>query len=79
MSLVLAQSLRMTSYGIAIGSLLSFVTLHVLTSSMYAIRPNDPLIFILVAALVAAISVIAALLPALRAAQIEPLAALRVE
>ena len=79
MSLVLAQSLRMTSYGIAIGSLLSFLILHVLTSSMYAIRPNDPLIFILVAVLVAAISVIAAFLPAQRAARIEPLAALREE
>jgi ABC-type antimicrobial peptide transport system permease subunit len=77
MGLVLAQSLRITGYGIAIGSLLSFLILHILTSSMYAIRPNDPLIFILVASLVAAISVIAAFVPAQRAARIEPLAALR--
>jgi ABC-type antimicrobial peptide transport system permease subunit len=77
MSLVLAQSLRMTSHGIVIGSLLSFLILRFLTSSMYAIRPNDPLIFILVAVLVAVIAVIAAFLPAQRAARIEPLAALR--
>ncbi len=79
MSLVLAQTLRMTSHGIVIGSLLSFLILRFLTTSMYAIRPNDPLIFILVAVLVAVIAVIAAFLPAQRAARIEPLAALREE
>jgi putative ABC transport system permease protein len=79
MNLVLGQSLKMNILGIAIGSLMSFLIAHILTSSMYGIRPNDPLTFIVVAALVAAISVLAAFVPARRAAHIEPLAALREE
>jgi putative ABC transport system permease protein len=79
MNLVLGQSLKMTTLGIAIGLLISLLIAHLLTSSMYGIRPNDPLTFIVVAALVAAISVLAAFVPARRAAHIEPLAALREE
>jgi putative ABC transport system permease protein len=77
MNLVLGQSLRMTALGIGIGSLISLLIAHLLASSMYGIRPNDPLTFIIVAAVVAAISVLAAFVPARRAAHIEPLAALR--
>lgn len=79
MSLVLCQSLKMTALGIALGSLISLLVIHLLTSSMYGIRPNDPLAFMVVAALIVAISVLAAFVPARRAACIEPLAALREE
>ena len=79
MNLVLGQSLKMTTLGIAIGSLITFLITHFLTSSMYGIHPNDPLTFIVVAALVAAISVLSAFVPARSAAHIEPLAALREE
>jgi ABC-type antimicrobial peptide transport system permease subunit len=75
-TLVLSQNLKMTTFGTAIGSLISLLIAHLLTSSMYGIRPNDPLTFIVVAALVAAISVLSAFVPARRAAHIEPLAAL---
>jgi putative ABC transport system permease protein len=50
-----------------------------MTSMVYAIRPNDPATFLIVAFTVAAISVLAAYIPARRAARIEPLAALREE
>ena len=79
MNLVLGQSLKMTTLGIAFGWLISLLIAHLLTSSMYGIRPNDPVTFIVVAALVAAISVLAAFVPAQRASRIEPLAALREE
>lgn len=79
MKLVLTQSLKMTALGIAIGSLISLLIARLLASSMYGIRLNDPLTFIAVAALVAAISLFAAFVPALRAAHIEPLTALREE
>jgi ABC-type antimicrobial peptide transport system permease subunit len=48
-----------------------------MNSMLYAIRPNDPATFLLVALSVAAISVAAAYVPARRAARIEPLTALR--
>jgi putative ABC transport system permease protein len=78
-NLVLGQSLRMTAFGIAVGLLAGIVFVHLLTSSVYAIRPNDPLTFVVVAAAVAAFSVVAAFVPARKAACIEPLAALREE
>jgi putative ABC transport system permease protein len=79
MNLILGQSLLMTLFGIGIGSLISLLIAQMLTSSMYGIHANDPLTFIVVAALVAAISVLAAFVPARRAAHIELLAALREE
>jgi len=77
--LILGQSLRMTLLGIGIGCFISILIARMLTSSIYAIRANDPLTFVIVAALVTGVSIVAALIPARRAAQIEPLAALREE
>jgi predicted permease len=79
MKLVLNESLKMSTLGIVIGSLMSFLIASLLTSSMYGIRPRDPLTFALVAALVTTISVMAAFIPAMRAARVESLAALREE
>lgn len=79
MALVVGQSLKITALGIGMGSLISLFIAHLLTSSMYGIRPNDPLTFVVVAALVAGISILAAFVPARRAADIEPLIALREE
>jgi ABC-type lipoprotein release transport system permease subunit len=44
---------------------------------VYAIHPNDPAISVAVAIFVATISLLAAYIPACRAAGIQPLAALR--
>ena len=79
MRLVLSESLKMSTLGIVGGSLLSLLIASLMTSSMYGIRAKDPLTFALVAALVTTISVLAACVPAIRAARIEPLAALREE
>jgi ABC-type lipoprotein release transport system permease subunit len=48
-----------------------------MTSMVYGIHPNDPAVFLVVALSVAAVSILAAYLPARRASQIEPMAALR--
>lgn len=79
MKLVLGQSLKLALLGTGIGLALTFTVVHLMTSMVYAIHPNDPATFVVVALLVAAISMLAAYLPARRAARIEPLAALREE
>ncbi len=79
MKLVLSQSLRLALAGIALGLVLTFALARFAASVEYAIRPNDPATFILVAAAVAAISIFAAYIPARRAAQVDPLIALREE
>jgi putative ABC transport system permease protein len=79
MKLVLSQGLRLALAGIALGLALTIVLARFAASVGYAIRPNDPVTFILVAAAVAAISIFAAYVPARRAAQVDPLIALREE
>lgn len=79
MNLVLSQSLKLALFGTGIGLALMFAVVRLMTSMVYAIRPNDPLTFLLVAILVGAISILAAYVPARRAARIEPLVALREE
>ena len=79
MKLVLNQSLKLTLIGSGIGFVLTLLASRLMTSLNYAIKPNDPAIFFAVALFVAAISVLAAYIPARRAARIEPLSALREE
>jgi putative ABC transport system permease protein len=50
-----------------------------MTGMVYAIHPKDPATFLAVAVFVAGISILAAYIPARRAARIEPLSALREE
>jgi putative ABC transport system permease protein len=77
MNLVLSQSLKLAVIGTGIGLALTFALVRLMTSMVDAIRPNDPVTFLIVAILVGAISILAAYIPARRAACIEPLVALR--
>ena len=79
MRLVLGQSVKLALFGTSIGLAFTFAVVRLMNSMMYAIRPNDPATFAVVAISVAAISIVAAYVPARRAARIEPLAALREE
>lgn len=77
--LILAKSLRVTALGIVIGFLMSLLILRLLVGSIYGIRPNDPFLFVAVGIFVIALAITAALIPARRAARIQPLSALREE
>ena len=67
------------AFGIVLGLALTMALARFADSIEYSIHPNDPVTFILVAAAVAAVSILAAYLPARRASQIAPLVALREE
>jgi putative ABC transport system permease protein len=79
MKLVLTQSLKLALFGTVIGLALTFAIVRLMTSMVYAIHPNDPATFLVVALAVAVISILAAYVPARRASRIEPLSALREE
>jgi predicted permease len=79
MRLVLGQSLKLALFGTSVGLVFTFAVVRLMSSMVYAIRPNDPITFVIVAMSVAAISILAAFIPAYRAARVEPLAALREE
>ena len=75
--MVVRYGLTLTSAGLALGLGISFTLTHVLASFLYGVRPFDPVTFIMVAALALAVAVMAAIAPALRAANVDPLTALR--
>jgi putative ABC transport system permease protein len=50
-----------------------------LTSLLYEVKPSDPVVFVAVSAVLAAVALLASLLPSLRATRIDPSTALRYE
>ncbi len=77
--LVLREGLRMSLWGAATGIVLAFGTTRVLRSSLYLVSPTDPVTFVLAAALLSAIGLLAAWIPARRATKVDPMTALRSE
>ena len=77
--MVLAESLTVTTLGLALGIPASLAVARTLRSMMYGLSPNDPLSILLALAGIAAVTLAAAIFPARRAASIDPMRALRME
>lgn len=78
-ALVLKLSLRLVLAGLGIGVVLAFAVTRVLSSFLYGVGTRDPLIFMAVALLLIGVAIIAGLVPARRAAGVDPMTALRAE
>jgi putative ABC transport system permease protein len=77
--MVLFEGLRPTLLGVAIGLAGALSVARVLERLVHGVSTSDPITFGLVAAGVLAIAFLASLVPALRAARVDPLRALREE
>ena len=77
--LVLRQGTRTAVVGGLLGAALATVIGRMLRSRLYGVDPLDPLSLLSVAALLALVTVLAAAIPARRAARVDPAVALRVE
>jgi predicted permease len=76
---VLRESVSFAALGIVAGAPLALAGMRLLSGLLYGVKPGDPLVLLTSAAFLAAISAVSGFIPALRAARIDPVAALREE
>lgn len=77
--LFIKQGMTQVLFGVALGLLGAFALTRVMTSLLFGVNANDPLTFAGVALLLSLIALLACYLPARRAANVDPLTALRHE
>ncbi|HEX4959389.1 MAG TPA: ADOP family duplicated permease [Thermoanaerobaculia bacterium] len=75
--LVLRQGLGLAAAGVMLGILGALALTHLLRSLLVGVDANDPFTFAIVASILAFVALCACYLPAQRASQLDPLAALR--
>ena len=74
---VLAQGMKLVGIGLAAGAIVAFVLARIAVGMLAGLSPADPIAFLGAAALLAAVGLASCAGPALRAARVDPLAALR--
>jgi putative ABC transport system permease protein len=74
---VFVEGMRVTIVGVVIGLALSALGVRALASLLYGVKPWDPLTWLFAPAVLVAVAAIACVVPAMRAAAIDPLRALR--
>ena len=77
--LVVGESVRLAGAGLAAGLVGAFFLSRLLRGALFGIAPTDPGTFVVVACLVGATALAAAYVPARRAANVDPMIALREE
>lgn len=77
--MVTGDGMKLAAVGIAIGLILSFSLARVLSSVLIGISSYDAVTFFVVPLLLAVVALVASLVPARRATQVDPLVALRYE
>jgi predicted permease len=77
--IVLGDGLRLALAGIAAGAVLALVAGRWIATLLFAVSPRDPAVFGAVALVLTLTAVFASLIPALRAARVDPNLALRLE
>jgi putative ABC transport system permease protein len=74
---VLVETLVLGGWGTGLGLVAGALLADLLTSVLYEVSPTDPRAYIAAVPVVMAVVALASLVPALRAARLDPMAALR--
>jgi predicted permease len=75
--MLVMQAVKLTAVGLVVGLLCALGISRILAGVLYGVSATDPVVFILVPLLLLAVALLSSYLPALRAAKINPVAALR--
>jgi ABC-type antimicrobial peptide transport system permease subunit len=77
--MIVREGLARCLAGLVVGAVAALASTRLLSSLLYGVRPSDPLIFAGVFGTLLAVALAASLLPARRAASVDPWKALRTE
>ena len=77
--LIVGESLRLAVPGLLIGAALALALARIVSGSLVQVSPSSPSIYLAAALFTIAITLLAAAAPAMRAAHVDPMAALRTE
>ena len=79
LTMVLSEAFRLLAAGALLGSVVLAFAVRFVQRMLYGISPFDPLTLLAAALCLAAVTFLAAFLPARRAASVDPMQALRAE
>jgi ABC-type antimicrobial peptide transport system permease subunit len=79
LAMVLRSAFAQVGIGLAIGIPVTIFGGRLMANQLYGVKPYDPLVMVTTTILLAAAAFVAALIPARRAANTEPMQALRTE
>jgi putative ABC transport system permease protein len=77
LGLVVRQGLALLLIGVVIGLAVAFILTRVMAALLFEVSPTDPVIFVSVPLLLIVVALLACWIPAMRAAKVDPMAALR--
>jgi len=79
LQLIFRQALALAGLGLVLGLAVAVTGTRLLTSVLFRVQPNDPIVYVAVAVLLGVVALVASYVPARRASKIDPLTAIRQE